>query len=172
MYTAPVNRCISRECAQTAGRLESSVGFTDRCQPFRIDRRLPRGHFGRVAPETSDVFDRNFLSSDVSVEKRLVVAACEFDDDVFNGFFKFTIAGQTYVEVSRLTQPVTFANHHHWVLFERRNDALDSVDRIRKSRAPLWGSPHPFRARSPGYYSEDTIERPSMLDQIPAPGFF
>src|SRR6267142_6189864 len=161
MDMAPVNSCISREYAQTAGRLESSVGFTDRCQPFRIDRRLPRGHFGRVAPETSDVFDRNFLPSDVSVEKRLVVAAYEFDDDVLNGFLKFTTAVQTYVEVSRLTQPVTFANHHHLVLFERRNDTLDSVDRIRNSRSTLRRRPYRLRACNLDYSSEDTVEASS-----------
>ena len=75
-------------------------------------------------------FDRDTLTADVSVEQRLVIAAGKFYDNVLDRLLEFTITDQTYVELTRLTQPVCFANDHDRMLLEGGDNALYSTDRF------------------------------------------
>src|SRR6266566_6456199 len=140
LYLAPINRCVSCQHPQATSRGSSLVHFTNRAKPVRVNRRLPRRHFGGVSPDMSHLFDGNILTSDVSVKQRLVILAREFNDDILNGFLKLLVTDQAHIEIAGLTQPVSLADDYDWMLFERRDNASYSITWHRLSTARLRGS--------------------------------
>ena len=101
LYLAPINCGVPREHPQPTSNGESLVDFTNRGKPIRVNRRLPRRHFGSVSPNMSHVFDRKDLTTDVSIKQRLVVLTREFDDDILNSFLKRRITDQAHIEISK-----------------------------------------------------------------------
>src|SRR6266853_5343838 len=79
---APVDRRVAGQDAQPLLLRQRPVHVADGGEPPGVDRRLPRGDLGRVAPDLKEIGDRDVLAADVAIEDRLALPARELDDDV------------------------------------------------------------------------------------------
>src|ERR1700686_4441649 len=122
LYLAPINCGVPREPPQPTSHGESLVDFTNRGKPIRVNRRLPRHHFGSVSPNIFPVFYRKHVTTVVSIKHRLVVLAREVDDDILNSFLKRRVTDQPHIEIVGLPQRLRLTDSYDGMLFEERDN--------------------------------------------------